>query len=282
MGGARDRSRWSCANETPARGRDPLHTKPVSLNYPFIVGLAGTYAAPPARLLDFGCGGGEIVALAAERGFDAWGVDTYQGVWEQYAHAPGRLDGRIVRMAPGQILPFDDAVFDIVVSNQVFEHVADMAPAVRELARVLRPGGVLIAVFPTREIIREPHLRAPFVHWFVTGSPAQAWALRISHALGLHNAPGRGRDDWVAEAQASLRRDMFYRRERGALAAFAPEFTLAARREADFIRDRIGHSSRIGWLSGLARRAMFEPLLRRACLRLAGVVFVLQRVPAAG
>ena len=61
---------------------------------------------------------------------------------------------------PGQALPFDDASFDIIVSDYVFEHVQEPAPVVRELLRVLRPGGWIAA-------------RTPSKHGYV------AWAARL-------------------------------------------------------------------------------------------------------
>ena len=45
-------------------------------------------------------------------------------------------------------LPFDDAVFDRVVTSEVLEHIQDDVAAIRELARVLKPGGVLAATVP--------------------------------------------------------------------------------------------------------------------------------------
>ncbi len=248
----------------------------MSRNYHFILELATRYRPPPARLLDFGCGAGEVVGLALQAGYDARGVDTFDTVWQQYGHAAGGHDGRIVHAAPGAPLPFGDASFDIVVSNQVFEHIETAAPAVRELARVLRPQGLLVAIFPTREVIIEPHLLAPFVHWFRTGSPAQENALRLCHALGLCNDPGRPRDAWVAAEMEALRRHMFYRSERDALAMFAPAFRVIARGEADFIADRIRHSRALRWCRGALTQPVFAPLLRLACLRLAGVVLVLR------
>lgn len=253
----------------------------MSLNYAFLVRLAARHVPPPACLLDFGCGGGEILDLALAAGYDATGVDTYRNVWEQYAHARDRLAGRALQIDPGKPLPFADATFDIALSNQVFEHIEPLPEVAAELARVIKPGGRLIAMFPTREIIREPHLFAPFVHWLETGSPAQRRLLALCHALGLHNENRHTntpspRATWVANAMDSLRHDMAYRTVPQAIAAFAPHFTLAARHEAHFIADRLAHS-RLRALAPLARLPLLEPLLRRLAVRAAGAVLVLER-----
>ncbi len=251
----------------------------MSLNYQFILKLAAKYSQPPARLLDFGCGAGEVVGLALHAGFDGWGVDTFDEVWEQYGHAAGKYGGRIVRTISGEPLPFDNESFDIVVTNQVFEHLEDPRPVVHEVVRVLRRQGLLVAMFPTREVVIEPRLKAPIVHWFRTGSTAQKQFLRLCHALRLCNASDRLRDDWVASEMESLRRRIFYRNERDTLAMFEPSFQLIARGEADFIADRVLHSRALRWCHPLLAQRTFEPILRWACLRLAGVVLVFRARP---
>jgi len=246
----------------------------VSLNYPFMVRLAAQSAPPGAKLLDFGCGGGEVVRLAQAAGFDAWGVDTYEDVWQQYAHGPEGSNGRVLRVAPDAPLPFPDASFDIVVTNMALEHVRDLRAVAGEIARILRPDGVLLAAFPTREIWAEPHLGAPFVHRCANGSWLQRALLAARARLG--NLGGMPRAAWRANAEDMLRRHVFYRTQRQALATFAPALIPAGRREADYLRFRIEHS-RLAVLLPLANLPALEPLLRWLCIRLATAVFVLRR-----
>lgn len=67
-----------------------------------------------------------------------------------------------------QNLTFPDARFDLVTSNQVFEHVPDDRRAYAECARVLRPGGALIfsvPLYPTRETIQLARVAGGDIQW---------------------------------------------------------------------------------------------------------------------
>lgn len=61
-------------------------------------------------------------------------------------------------------IPFGDDAFDLVLSNQVLEHVADLGLLFGEIRRVLAPGGVSAHFFPSREVILEPHVGIPLIH----------------------------------------------------------------------------------------------------------------------
>lgn len=251
----------------------------MSRTYDFILDIAAAWAAPPARLLDFGCGGGEVVEKALARGYDARGVDTYDDMWAQYAGALARLPERISRTRPGAALPFDDAAFDVVVTNQVLEHVPDLPAVARELARVLRPGGILVAIFPTREVWIEPHLHVPLLHRLATGAPAQRALLGLCHRLGCGDARAQGRADWVAWQLRCLGEFIFHRSLAESVAALAPGFTLVARGEAAFLRDRLARSARLRRLAPLLAPRLFDRGLDALGLRLANAVLVLRRTP---
>ncbi len=98
-----------------------------------------------ARVLDVGCGDGSLVCAAAERGATAYGVDADPAM---LAAASARMERAGVEAtfleARLESLPFADAEFNVVVAVIVLCFLADAAGAVREMVRVLRPGGCLV------------------------------------------------------------------------------------------------------------------------------------------
>jgi SAM-dependent methyltransferase len=133
----------------------------------------------PARVLDYGCGAGEIVGALRERNIDTWGCDVFYEGGDYSTHIPTALQPFIRRMQPA--VPFESGSFDLVLSNQVFEHVPDMDFALREIARVLKPGGIAVNIFPDRSIWREGHCGIPFLHRFPKGN------LRVYYAATLRS-----------------------------------------------------------------------------------------------
>lgn len=93
------------------------------------------------RLLDAGCGAGLLALLASLRGAQVCALDASPGL---LAIARRRLPSADVHEGDLEALPFDDASFDAVAAvNSVF-YAADMAQAMRELARVVRSGGRVV------------------------------------------------------------------------------------------------------------------------------------------
>jgi SAM-dependent methyltransferase len=125
------------------------------------------------RILDFGCGDGAFVSQCMAAGYDTWGCDV----------AIERDEGRLKAIIREPYsLPFEDDSFDFIVSHQVFEHVQRPEVACRELARILRPGGLSIHVFPSRHRLIEPHVYVPLASFY--RSP---WWLLLWAKLGVRN-----------------------------------------------------------------------------------------------
>lgn len=98
---------------------------------------------PP--VLDVGCGDGHFAATTYDRPIDV-GVDLLRPELDE-ARAWGAY--RQVVPASGTALPFSDASFRTVVSNSVLEHIPDLDATLREISRVLAPGGTFAFTTPS-------------------------------------------------------------------------------------------------------------------------------------
>jgi SAM-dependent methyltransferase len=113
----------------------------------FYLWLLNHFALPSqGRLLDVSCGAGELVRLAQQRGLAATGIDISEVV-ARSAHRAVSGPQRIV-VGAGEALPFPEASFDFVTNIGSLEHFIDPAQGVREMARVLRPGGRAFVLVP--------------------------------------------------------------------------------------------------------------------------------------
>jgi len=113
------------------------HNRPL---FEAVLDAAG--AGPGTRLLDVGCGSGLILVLATERSAIPAGLDISPGL---LGIARERLPEADLREADMESLPFADASFDAVTGVNAFQFAGDPRRALSEAARVLRPGGRLVA-----------------------------------------------------------------------------------------------------------------------------------------
>lgn len=101
------------------------------------------------KVLDFGCGTGEFSRLLAGMGYQVVGSDIshlfLHDALERHGDVPHLS---FVQSDAGPHLPFRDGAFDAVAAINVVEHVEDPQPMLCQLARVVRPGGVLVLTFP--------------------------------------------------------------------------------------------------------------------------------------
>lgn len=97
------------------------------------------------KLLEVGCGWGEAAEFARRRGWEVTAVDASAECIAECRRRYPELDTRVMR---AEQLEFPDNCFDHVESSHLLEHVEDFGAALGEMARVLKPGGTLIAEVP--------------------------------------------------------------------------------------------------------------------------------------
>jgi ubiquinone/menaquinone biosynthesis C-methylase UbiE len=102
-----------------------------------------------ARVLDVGCGDAGVIIAFAESGARGAGLEL-----DQKSLARGQLRAQehgvdlLLAAAVAEALPFPDASLDLVILDNVLEHVTDRPGTLAEINRVLRPGGLLYQVTP--------------------------------------------------------------------------------------------------------------------------------------
>jgi SAM-dependent methyltransferase len=124
-----------------ARAQDwAAYTEQVSLPL-FGAVLDAARVSPGTRLLDAGCGAGLLVLLASLRGAEVSALDASAALT---AIVRQRVPAADVREGDLEALPFADSTFDAVTAVNSLFYAADMEAAMRELLRVMRPGGRVV------------------------------------------------------------------------------------------------------------------------------------------
>ena len=129
--------------------------------------IAANWELPRDPLvLDLGSGVGNFVVACRQRGLRAFGVEPDrigQGAKLTSLQIAGkRLDTGAFAAATGEQLPFRDSTFDLVVLDQVIEHVQNQKAVITEALRVLKPSGAAYIACPNYLRFYEPHYKLSF------------------------------------------------------------------------------------------------------------------------
>jgi ubiquinone/menaquinone biosynthesis methyltransferase len=137
--------------------------------------VAASMAAPGSRALDLACGTGDIAFALSAQGAAVVGLDVTHRMLE---HARARASAlrtldhssrtphALFVQGDMMALPFADAQFDVVTTGYGLRNVPELGPAIAEIRRVLRPGGIFVSLDfnrPSNAIVRQIYLTYLFI-----------------------------------------------------------------------------------------------------------------------
>jgi SAM-dependent methyltransferase len=156
------------------------------------------------RVLDIGCGNGRLLIYLQETlemyhpqlSIEMYGFDVsdsqvqFSGFFQQAistlrARRPEvDWNARLKLISSTEVWPYTDGFFDITVSNQVGEHVANHSWFFRQNHRVLRDDGFAVHLFPLKNYVVEGHMYLPFAHYFTQWNSRRLY-IKLLSSLGF-------------------------------------------------------------------------------------------------
>jgi ubiquinone/menaquinone biosynthesis C-methylase UbiE len=206
--------------------------------------IANSKVGNAPRVLDYGCGRGQIVELLRQRQIAASGCDVFYEDGEALPFVRADfLETGVIRKMNADRIPFEDASFDFVINNQVMEHVENMDLVLAEIQRVLKPGGTVLSLFPDKGVWREGHCGVPFVHWFPKHSQFRIWYTAVFRVLGFgYHKENKSSLQWSRYTCEWLDKWTHYRNRREIHSSYTKYFEKIGHIEEHWFRMRVGPS----------------------------------------
>jgi SAM-dependent methyltransferase len=241
-------------------------------NYDFCAAwVVKNFPLRKVKVLDYGCGAGHIVSRLRLMGVDAFGCDIfYEGGDYSSLVDVGFISGGIIKKIEGGVIPFETGSFDVIINNQVLEHVSDLGLVLAEFDRVLKPGGSVLSLFPDRSVWREGHCGVPFLHWFKVGGRFRVYYAAFFRLLGFgYFTKGKSIIQWSRDFCDWLDRWTHYRSRGEIENFFAVKFSRPVRLEHVWLDFRLNESILI--------KLIPVPLKFLLVSKLAGLVFMVHK-----
>ena len=122
---------------------------------------------------------------------------------------------------------FENNTFDLVLCNQVFEHIGDIDSVLLEINRVLKPNGYMFCIFPPKDVFIEWHVGIPFIHWLPKRSTFRYLLTLFFRTLGFgFNKEKSSRIKWTLDKLWYLEEFTFYRSVKNVISTFSKFFNV--------------------------------------------------------
>ena len=271
-----------------------------------ILNEAHRFAGEELRLLDCGCGEGRFLELATEHlgerlGLEVspWGFDVHDDLI-QFEGFMARTVDRLRSVSPDipwderltlisqteRSWPYKDDFFDVIVSNQVCEHVEDLDQFLGEVSRTLRPGGIAVHVFPLRDYVIEGHTGVPFAHRVQSHDALVRYLRSFGGGKGIARfAPARRDRSLTLDEYAESRADLIYFHTwyrtlpQVALAAKRAGLRMSYRYTPELYGLKLGYLLKrdLSWIYGRKRNAIVERILYAVAKRISSVTMFFEK-----
>ncbi len=182
-----------------------------------------------AKILDFGCGIGNVVKKGIKFGLNIYGADIF---YEGSSNVKKKIKkdgllGNVIREIKNEKLNFENNYFDFVMSNMVFEHLKDIHTAMREIHRVLKKNRHFLCLFPLMGVLIENHIGIPFAHWFKKKSRFRYHYVYTLRCLGFGRFKGNlSKRQWTLNQLNWIDKFTFYRSKDEILHLFSKYFEI--------------------------------------------------------
>lgn len=210
------------------------------------------------KILDYGCGKGSLVEAGLAKHIDFYGVEMFShgsGVGIKNEIDGKGLLGERIREIVDEKIPYPDQYFDLVVSNQVFEHIPDIEPVLAEISRVTKPGGEFLCLMPYQGAYMEGHCKIPFAHRFQPESRLQYYWLYAFKIFGFgRRKKEKNPDIWARYWSTWLKENTFYRTYQDINVLFKKYYSSVDYIEEDYLKYRLSliNKKRLSFFATLA------------------------------
>jgi ubiquinone/menaquinone biosynthesis C-methylase UbiE len=189
----------------------------------FALEMIESRLAPGAKVLDVGCGSGHLSGELMRRGYDAVGMDFSEGM---VRYACEHYGADKFKVGDVEHLDYPDNTFDGIVCLGVMEYLSSDEPALREMWRVLKPGGVAVITTPSsicpffhfdRAVVRARIAARPLLKFVRTPMTPSKDLPRVIHRryrrgswVKLMRSVGLQTEDWVCHSWGCYSIERFF------------------------------------------------------------------------